>query len=167
MDQTSLEIKEWEITLNYLQSATPAQLHLFVARSNYDGNTQALHWLVDNPDLDRATALMMYWYLGAAWYVQFASEQDMESYEQDTFQYLKLLEQRYSEGYYADRGIWFDPQQSEGGRPDDYPRLPIKRPIPDVMLLPALGSEYVDLDDEQYDNGLPLTIAEQIFALYS
>lgn len=166
MDEINREQQEWDIVRGYLEQATPAQLHLFAARSNYDGNAQSLCWLIDNPNLDRATALLIYWYLGAAWYVQFESEQDMASYEQETFQQLKLLEQRYRDGYYASHNIWFDPFKSEGGRPDDYPKLLVKRGIPDLMLIPVDGTEYVDLDDDQYDDGLPMEIAEQIFALY-
>ena len=167
MEQINQQQQEWDNVRRDLEQATPAQWHLFAARSNYDGNDQPLRWLIDNPNLDRATALLIYWYLGAGWYVQFESEQKMQSYERETFQQLKLLEQRYSEGYYACHNIWFDPLQSEGGRPDDYADLVVKRPIPDLMLIAVEGTEFVDLDDDQYDDGLPMDIAEQIFALYS
>lgn len=34
------------------------------------------------------------------------------------------------------------------------------------MLKPTDGREYVDLDEEGYDEGLPFEVAERIFALY-
>ncbi|MCW2254682.1 hypothetical protein M2263_000773 [Providencia alcalifaciens] len=34
------------------------------------------------------------------------------------------------------------------------------------MLVATVGREYVELEDNNYDEGLPLALAEQIFALY-
>ena len=132
MTDEEKEQKEAQLIRDFLTNATPEQRHLFIARSNYDSNYDALNELAADPQLDRASALLMYWSLG----------------------------------FYADHGIWFDPMQSEGGRPDDYPDLPVRRPVPDTMLIAAPGDVYVDLDDEAYDDGLPLPLAEQLYALY-
>ncbi|SEJ02384.1 MULTISPECIES: DUF4274 domain-containing protein [unclassified Variovorax] len=154
-----------ELVLSYLESATPEQWHVYAARSNYDDNLPMLRWLVDNPKLDRGTALLIYWYLGAAWYVQYASEEDIEDYQQEDFEVLKLIEQRYAEGFYAASRIWFAPEHSEGGGPGDYPDLPKLRPVP-VLMLEEVGTEPVDLDPEQYDDGIPFEVAEKIEALF-
>ncbi len=167
MNDAELEQKAWSIVKTYLSNATPEQWHIFSARSNYDDNRKALQWLIDNPKLDKATALLIYWYLGAGWYVQFASKDEMQSYEVKTFELLQTIEQRYQSDFYERSRIWFDPKFSEGGRPDDYAQLPVKRPVPDIMLQPTVGEDYVDLDNlEDYDDGLPITVAEELFALY-
>lgn len=64
MDDSEIGKKAWEIVRAYLESATPAQWHLFAAGSNYDDNAPGLLWLIDNPNVDRATALLIYWALG-------------------------------------------------------------------------------------------------------
>ncbi len=156
----------WQLVLDYLATASPEQWHVYAARSNYDGNARGLQWLLDNPALDRGTALLIYWYLGAAWYVQFGSEAEMAPYQRDTFHTLQLIEQRHRDGFWARDAIWFDPAHSEGGGPGDYPDLPQHRPTPASMLQATAGRDYVDLDPEGYDEGLPLELAERIFALY-
>lgn len=148
----------------YLAGASPAAWHVFAARSNYDGNLQALQWLVDQPTLDRGTALLIYWYLGAGWHVQFTSAEQALSPE--TFKLLRLIEERFAAGFYIAGNIWFDPHTSEGGRPDDYPNVPVVRPVPVIMLAPVNGSEFVDLDPEGFDDGLPMDVAVALYALF-
>lgn len=76
MTEELLEQKEWEMILGFLETATPEELHVYGASSNYDGNSAGISWLIDNPKIDKATALLVYWYLGAAWYVQYANEDE-------------------------------------------------------------------------------------------
>ena len=45
-------------------------------------------------------------------------------------------------------------------------RTTVRRSVPDIMLIAAPGDVYVDLDDDHYDDGLPLPLAEQLYALY-
>jgi hypothetical protein len=48
---------------------------------------------------------------------------------------------------------------SDGGRPDDFPDLPLKRPVPPIMLQAVNGSDYVDLENlEEYDDGIPFDV---------
>ncbi|UTY60070.1 DUF4274 domain-containing protein [Massilia sp. erpn] len=167
MTEEQLEQQEWDIVRNYLVSATKAQRHIFAARANYDGNSEAFRWLVDSTETDQATALLLYWNLGAAWYVQFDSAEASSS--PATYQLLRLIEQRCTAGFYETAAIYFNPHRSSGARPDDYPDIPVKVAIPDIMLRPVEGSERVDIegDPEGYDEGLPFDIAEAIYALYS
>lgn len=168
MDDSEIEHKVWVIVRTWLEGATPEQWHRFAARSNYDGNGRALRWLLDNCNIDRATALLIYWNLGAAWFVQYANESDLgdASYQLDTFRLAREVERRYADGYYADHGIWFDPHDFEGAGPNDYPDVPVVRPVPALMLQPTNGREYVDLDEEGYDEGLPFDVVDRISALY-
>ena len=112
----------------------------------------------------RCTALLIYWYLGAAWHVQFTSAEQALSPE--TFDLLRLIEERYAAGFYEAGNIWFDPHTSEGGRPDDYPKAPVVRPVPAIMLEPVNGSELVELDPEGFDEGVPLSVAVALYALF-
>ena len=87
-----LEREEQAIVLRYLEQATPAQWHLYAARSNDDGNRYALEWLTDTVET--------------------------------------------------------------------------RRPVPEAMYAIVPGSEWVGLDDDAYDEGLPMDVAERIEALY-
>ncbi len=164
--QNDIEAQAWALVHAYLADASPTAWHVFAARSNYDGNEQALRWLLDQPTLDRGTALLIYWYLGAAWHVQFSSAD--QALSPGTFHLLRLIEERYAAGFYEAGNIWFDPHTSEGGRPDDYLDLPVVRPVPAAMLEPVNGSEYVEVEDdpEGFDEGLPLSLAVALYALH-
>lgn len=117
MNEEQLEQQEWDIVRNYLVRASKTQRHIFAARANYDGNDAAFRWLIDSRETDQATALLLYWNLGAAWYVQFDSKE--ASSNPDTYQLLRLIEQRYAAGFYKTASIYFDPHQGSGARPDD------------------------------------------------
>lgn len=113
MTDDEKEQKEAQLVRDFLANATPEQRHLFIARSNYDCNYDALNELAADPQLDRASALLMYWSLGAAWYVQYGHDDDVPDYSRHSLALIRLIETRYSAGFYADHGIWFDPMQSE------------------------------------------------------
>ena len=166
MDNTDIEQQAWQLVQAHLAQATPEQWHVFAARSHYDGNFKGLQWLVDQRDLDRATALLIYWYLGAAWYVQYVHEDEVT--DPATFRLLRLIEERYAGGYYPTGDIWFDPRHSDGGGPHDYPDVPVKRPIPPLMLEPVQGSNYVAIDEdpEGFDEGLPLAVVDALYGLH-
>lgn len=163
MDEIETKIRE--IIFDYLRGASPEAWHRYVAGSNYDDNHDALRWLIDQPELDVGTARQIYWNSGAAWYAQFSSEAELEGYQREAFLFLKSIEERVAGGFYRNAVIWFDPMHGGGGRPDDYPDLPVKRPVPAVML-EASGTENVDLDEDGWDEGLPFAVAERIQALF-
>lgn len=167
-DQESDEIeqKEKQLVLDYLNSASPEQRHIFVARSNYDDNLWAIQHLIDDSLLDSGTALMAFWYLGAAWFVQFADESEA-SFGKGRYRLVRLIEERYLSGFYVNQNIWYDPMHSGGPTPDEYPDLPIKRAIHERMLEATKGEVNVDVFDADYDDGLPLALAEEIFALHA
>jgi hypothetical protein len=166
MSTDEIERRHWAIVLAYLEQATPEQWHIYAARSNYDDNMRGLRWLLDNSALDEATARMIYWNLGAGYFVQFATGEDAGSYRQEVFDLLRLIEQRCAGHYYRNRALWFDPAHSMGARPDEYAHIEVKRPIPAPMYEP-IGDRYVELEDlDGYDDGLPLAVAQEIFDLY-
>jgi len=165
-DEDPIERDVRAIVLRYLARATPAQWHVFAARSNYDGNRYALQWLADNPRLTRATALLMYWALGAGWHAQFADEDEVDSWALPTHRLIRSIEARYLAGFYADGDIYFDPDDGPVPPGDYADTVERRRPIPAAMLAIVPGSDWVDLDDDAYDEGLPMDVAEEIEALF-
>jgi hypothetical protein len=165
-DDDRIEREVQAITLRYLERATPAQWHVYAARSNYDSNRFALQWLAENPQLTRATALLMYWALGAGWHVQFASEADVDSWALPAHRLIRSIEARFLAGFYAEGSIYFDPEDGPVPPGDYVGMVQNTRPVPDAMLAIVPGSDWVDLDDEAYDDGLPMDVLEQIEALF-
>ena len=165
MDDLEREKRIEQLEFAYLEKASPEQLHIYAARSNYDGNAKPVRWLIDNPALDRGTALLLYWYLGAAYYAEFVSQDEVRGFQRDSFRLVLLLERRILDGFYTESRIRFDPMQSEGGGPREMRPSKVKRPVPEQLLLPSPGKQ-VDVHSEDYDEGIPLALAEQISALF-
>ncbi|AVB19136.1 MULTISPECIES: DUF4274 domain-containing protein [Pseudomonas syringae group] len=166
MEEPDLTPLILDIIREHLESATPADWHAYADGSNYSDNQPGLKWLLDQPSLEVATALTIYWNLGAAWYVAFEHVEQVDDAE--TFEMLRLIETRVQNGFYQGRSIWFDPMQSESARPDDYPDQPVNRPVPPAMLQVVNGTEYYDreLVQSEYDDGLPLHVSQRIHDLF-
>ena len=77
-----------ELMSEYLKTA-PDQAWLYSAGdSNYDGNGQLIHWMIDQPNCPQAAALAIFWYSGAGYYGQFQSRDDVPSHGKDTYDFL-------------------------------------------------------------------------------
>lgn len=161
---------------DYLRAATPLQCHLYAGRYNpNDLHQPNAKWLIDNAGVDRATALVLYYQLGAPWYVQYGSVIDIpenQEFNRRTWCWLRLIEQRYMSGFYSDHGIAFDPmgRDWQGCRPDDYPQQPVVKPIPAQMLQPVGGSIipdwcHADCEEAGIPVALALRINEQLSSL--
>ncbi|MGE6334045.1 DUF4274 domain-containing protein [Stenotrophomonas sp. NPDC077659] len=154
---------------DYLLQASPQQRHIYVARRNYDDSPELLAWLAARSDLDRATALMMYWSLGAAWFAQYADAGDVPAHEREAYALARSIEQRYLDGVYADHGLAFDPASGPGASPHDYPELTVRRAIPERMKTAITGPQAVDPFAEAiegaFDDGLPFAVAQQLHDL--
>lgn len=166
MEDHNVAPEPWNIVQEHLATATPWEWHVYADGSNYSDNHQGLKWLLDQPSLELATALMIYWNLGAAWYVAYETVQQADNPE--TFELLRLIEDRVKRGFYQGRSLWFDPMQSESARPDDYPNQPVNRPTPPHMLQVVDGTEYYDRDlvQDEYEEGLPPAVAQRIYDLF-
>jgi len=156
----------WNIIREHLESATSIDWHAYADGSNYTDNQPGLKWLLDQPSLELATALTIYWNLGAAYYVEFETVE--QAPDPATFELLRLIEDRVQSGFYQGRSIWFDPMQSESATPNDYPDQPVNRPVPPAMLQVVDGTEYYDRDLvlADYEEGLPFPVAQRIYDLF-
>ncbi|WP_181393989.1 DUF4274 domain-containing protein [Stenotrophomonas sp. HMWF003] len=168
MNEQDYEAAKWALLHAHLVQATPEQRHLYVARSNYGDNQRALAWLADQPDLDRATALMLFWSVGAGSHAQYESLDDVPDYDRDTHQFIGLVQQRFLGGFYADHGIGFDPTRWDGAGPNEHSADELQR-MPAQMLQAVDGEHHIDpfdeAYDEDYDDGLPMALVEQLYEL--
>ena len=150
-----------DIIKTHLQAASAAQWHVYVAGSNYDDNLPHLQYLAAQSNLDQATAKMMFWCLGGRYLAQFAPEH--AKYQSEDAQLCRELIMRLQQGFYPDANIYFDPEHDSPVHPSEYSDYPDVWQIPAMMYAVVMGSEYVDLDDDAYDDGLPLTVATAVW----
>lgn len=151
MDFDEIEDEIWK---EFLDSASPLEIHKAVIDSNWDGNGFLLRWIVDNPNVDRATILIAYWMSAPKWFKQYATKEECN--DQGQFDILEEIELKYSQDFYVNTAIEMDPFCDQDGYDwaNEYPDLVLKRDIPPVMYVKLEGVK-VERPTEGYEEGLP------------
>jgi hypothetical protein len=158
----------------YLEK-NPQDDWLYIAcQTDHDFNGELLHWMVHQPNCDKAVALSIYWYQGARWYAQFDTVNELRTKEeQRSFKLIRIIESKYLAGFYKKHELEFNPQndcltsssKSSGyDWTNDYQDKPIKHPVPELMQMPLKGKK-VDFFGERYknwDEGLPTGMWQKI-----
>jgi len=146
----------WE---EFLSAASPKEIHQSVIDSNWDGNNYLLNWIKNNPNCDKATALLAYWMSGPRWQKQFKDREDVIAkdfaYQLESFDFVEEMEQKYLAGFWKNNQIECDPSNDCEGHDWTREYLDIKtvREIPAMMFV-KLEGEAVKRPDN-FVEGLP------------
>jgi hypothetical protein len=118
----------------------PVELHALAYNWNWDGGLETLFAIVRHPLCDRGTALLVYWYTSPVWvYRTYADESEVAGpYERQQYRLIKEIESRYTEGFYQNQGIRFDPNTDW---PEPYRGEALKQPIPTLLLEASPGKK--------------------------
>lgn len=60
-----------------VSSLSPEERHLLVLHWNWDDGQKEINWIIDQPDTDRGTALLIYWLISPRYLHQFATVQEV------------------------------------------------------------------------------------------
>lgn len=118
----------------WLQSVTnPKELHLFAENWHWDGGGgKQLLPLVDNPNCDAGTMLMLFWHGGGEdMYFQYNAVNDIDDeFDREIHRLLRRIEKKFVAKDYATANIYFDPESfiSMRDRRDEFARQ-----IPEVL----------------------------------
>ncbi|MCS4225906.1 DUF4274 domain-containing protein [Sphingobacterium sp. BIGb0165] len=134
--------------LDFARAQTTEIWHQMVMDWNWDNYKQFLKWLIDNPDTDKATILMIYW----------------KSAPGKGFRDKQLIEERYINNYYHHQSLAFDPESDEGDNWVSYLPRPEKESIPKELLHKLEGKNVPY--PEGYIEGMPENLFDKIEALY-
>lgn len=107
---------------------------------------------------------MMFWCLGGRYWAQFPTEH--ERYHNHAAVLCRELIERIQHGFYVNADIYFDPATDSPVRPEEYSDNADEWQLPSVLYNVVMGCEYVDLDDDGYDDGLPLDVATAVWNAY-
>lgn len=162
-NQRDIEARVWELTKDYLRQATPQERHLFVLESNYDGSSSGVRYLVDDPQLDRATALALFWRLGASYYASYESIDSIPDFQREDYELINLIAARYCSGYYANHGIGFDPCKDSGLSPVAGGADSVRSGI-DPLMYQALDGVWVR-PVGAYEEGVSLDLFDRIMTV--
>ncbi|MCB2410807.1 DUF4274 domain-containing protein [Hymenobacter lucidus] len=169
LDEEELDALELKLVLEWLQTVPTSEWHVLAHEWNYDNSKDVLHWLVDNPRTEKATALMIYWMSGARFHKQYGSAEEaraVASYLGGKWEFIHELEARYLAGFYTAGTVGFDPRHDGFSGPNgydwtqDYREYPPKSPLPAEMEQAVPGIQ--PQSDVVYIEGIPEHIWEQL-----
>lgn len=122
--------------------------HQMIMDWNWDNYNAFISWLVENPDTDKATILMIYW----------------KSNPGQKFPHKKLIEKNYSKGFYKQQLFSFNPEDDEGDNWVSYVSKESKSFIPKEMFQELKGTQISY--PEGFIEGIPESLFYEIEELY-
>ena len=160
---TEEEIKNLEnkIWLEFLENATPIEIHKSLVTSNFDDNSFLLNYIKDNPKTEKGTILQAYWLSNPGYFKKFKNREEVLekcSYSIDGFDFVEEVEKKFCEGFYQGNEIIFNPKSDmvDYDWSEEYNVNNVVREIPEIMFEPTEGKFELKEFPRDFDNGLPL-----------
>jgi len=122
--------------------------HQMMMDWNWDNYRPFIDWLIDNPDTDKGTILMIYW----------------KSDPGSGFPGKKRLEEHYIKGYYPQQLFSFDPKNDEGDDWTSYVSAGQEHLIPQIMYQELHGEDIPY--PKGFIEGMPEHLFDEIEDLY-
>ena len=88
---------------------SPEELHQLAWNHNWDDGIQFLEWMVEHPQCDKGTALLIFWLGEPAFHFRFSKRNEVSDWAFPTWKFLKKLSERYLEESFAHQKIKTDP----------------------------------------------------------
>ena len=147
------------IWAEYLESASVLDIHRSAIHSNWDNNEYLLTWILDNPHVDKATILIIYWMSCPRYFKQYRNAEECTDFERARYDWFKEIENKYISGYYKANNIAMDPSNDQCGYDwtSEYSEQDIRDEVPAEMYKPLKGI-VVESPDE-FEEGWPLKYA--------
>lgn len=155
-----------EIWANYLETASSVEIHKSLINSNWDCNRYLLKFLLENPNVDKATILIAYWMSGPGWLKQYKNSDECVSHAREGYDFMQRLEKKYINGFYKTNNIEMDPSNDQGDFDwtAEYSDIETFVEIPPLMYEKLSGKTIENPKD--YIEGLPKDVYKQIENLY-
>ncbi|WP_281212650.1 DUF4274 domain-containing protein [Shewanella insulae] len=139
------ELVRNQVWAEFLAQATPDEIHQSLLSSNWDNNQYLLDWILEHPQVDKATILLAFWMGGAL---------EMEAYER-----------QYLSGFYSISEIAMNPTCDQDGYNwtlDDerYLHPDFKLLVSSKMLKPLTGR--VISRPDNFEEGIPLPYYDKL-----
>lgn len=170
----ALENKIWD---DFLSVAGQEEIYHAVLTSNWDSNAYLLNWLKDNPEVDKAVILSMYWLAEPYYFKQFSDRNacmKKEPWSVADFDFIEEIETKYAKGFYTKSDLACDPRNIENL--EDYelladrtianPNMNPVREIPEIMYKKLAGKRVPPTDHHAYTEGLPNLFYDRVEKIF-
>lgn len=117
------------------------KLHRAAALHSLDGGLDTLQKILDDPECDYGTALLIFWKGAPGYDKQFQTADDAPPWRRPILNFTRRVEARLLAGEFSSRLIAFDPKwDTTTVNPEgydwtaDHKNVPANRPIPDQLM---------------------------------
>ncbi|MDD3648442.1 MAG: DUF4274 domain-containing protein [Candidatus Dojkabacteria bacterium] len=143
--------------IEFFENSTPEQWHQSVVDFNNAIGAKPLLWLAKNPETDKATILMIYWYIlliiGGS---KFKDIDKLFGWQKDWKKAADLIEKNYSAGFYKNSNIAYDPKDENG---TDWTKKFTDSDIPKELFQAVKGKKVKEL---VLHEGIPEAVLELV-----
>lgn len=153
-----------ELVIDYLKKRNPKERQMLALCWNFDNSKEVIRWIVDQPDTDKGTILLLYWYMEPGFYKKFADREECEEeafWALEDYDIIQTIEKNYLSGFYRNQKYAFDPTNDEYSDHYDwtseYEEEEAKVKIPKELFL-ALEGEWIE--NPQWEEGIPTEISD-------
>jgi GNAT superfamily N-acetyltransferase len=148
--------------MSWLQEATPDQWHQVADGWNWGSGCDILRWIVEQPDCDKGTALLIFWRGEPSYYWGEATDRDglvaeRGEYGLDVYDMLVALLARWRANGFTRAAIAYNPRidwlarESDVVQSANHPALTISAD----MIMPLPGRE---IEGGEFNEGIPYHI---------
>jgi hypothetical protein len=147
--------------IKYLEKSSPEEWHQIAWNWNWDNGIEPLLWIIRQPQCNKGTALLIYWYSGPKWLYQYNNRDEVKPYNLISYDLVKEIEEKYTSGFYQNDNINFDPANDFDGHDwtKEYEEIEVKQNIPDMMFKPTLGQK---VSKKVIAEGYPQEVIEEV-----
>lgn len=153
-----------ELVIDYLKKHNPKERQMLALCWNFDNSKEVIQWIVDQPDTDKGTILLLYWYMEPRFYKKFADREECEeeaSWALEDYDIIQTIEKNYLSGFYGNQKYAFDPANDEYSDHYDwtseYEEEEAKAKIPKELFLALEGER---IENPQWEEGIPTEISD-------
>jgi hypothetical protein len=129
------------------QLQTSEEVHLYALCYNWDDGDESMRRLIDHPEIDAGTALLIYWRASPSFFCQFATRDEVPEWTRSCYDLIKEIERRFIEGSYIRREFRYDPKNHQGYDITHEGRTVVnQQAIPDIMYeaTPGISIDWGD-----------------------
>lgn len=147
------------LVIDYLKKHDAATRQKLALCWNFDNAKEVIQWIVDQPDTDKGTCLLLYWLMAPAFSKQFADRSECEATHKwylEDYDIIQTIEQNYLSGFYQNQLYAFNPCNDTYHEGYDWTKElhteDFKVPIPQEMLTALNG---IELENPYWEEGIP------------
>lgn len=160
IDDEEFERLSTELIIDFLKKHGSYERQQLLTSWNFDNGKEVLQWIAEQPDTDKGTILLLYWYMNPGFFKQYQDRQDCidqgHDYLLEDYDLISTIERNYLSGFYQNQVYSFDPKADPYNSSYDWTKenadVKCKVAIPDEMFI-ALTGEVID--PPSWQEGIP------------